>query len=202
MGICCRNLSWLFAARVCCRILPQEFAVGIRCRNLPWLFAARLCCRNLPWEFAVGICHKNLLQKFAMGICHRNLPWLFAVGCVCTRILFCICEQILFICKQTFFICEQIFLFVKFSFLTVFLFVIAVAVMGHHRKHIFNNNKNFLQNHTEKQIMSSKITIIGYSMIYDAIYSLPVRVYFVLNSATTTNTGHILDMEGMGAISD
>ena len=24
--------------------------------NLPWLFAARICCRNLPREFAAGIC--------------------------------------------------------------------------------------------------------------------------------------------------
>ena len=79
--------------------------------------------------------------KYAVGICHSYLPWeCFAVG------LFCVCKQTFFLCewnfflrkqtflnwKQTFFIWEQnFFSFMRISFLTVFLFVFAVAVMGH-----------------------------------------------------------------------
>ena len=84
---------------------------------------------NLPQEFTVGICHKNLPRLFTARICHRTLPWLFAVS-ICKQILFCICEQILFVLKKTIFICVQSFSYL-FSLLTVFIVVIAVAVMGH-----------------------------------------------------------------------
>ena len=52
------------------------------------------------WEFAVAICRRNLPWEFSARICRGFF-------CIYKRILFCICEQILFIWKQTFFICEQ-----------------------------------------------------------------------------------------------
>ena len=136
-------LCYLFLFIFTCEALPhrgystqssdlhiQEFAVGICRKNLPWLFAARICRGNLPQEFAVPICRRNFPWLFAARICRRNLPWLFAV-CICKEILFCICDQILFIWEQTFLICEQYFLFVRFSLSIMFLSVIAQAVMGH-----------------------------------------------------------------------
>ena len=75
------------------------------------------------WEFALEICRGNLSQEFAVGICCRNLPWLFATSicrgffCIYKRILFCICEQILFIWRQTFFICVQNFLICEIFFI-------------------------------------------------------------------------------------
>ena len=75
------------------------------------------------WEFALEICRGNLSQEFAVGICCRNLPWLFAASicrgffCIYKRILFCICEQILFIWRQTFFICVQNFLICEIFFI-------------------------------------------------------------------------------------
>ena len=57
---------------------------------------------------------ENLPWLFAAGICRGYLPWVF---CIRKRILFCICEQILFIWKQTFFICDQNFLICKIFFI-------------------------------------------------------------------------------------
>ena len=82
--------------------------------NLPWLFAAGICRGYLPREFAAGICRGNLPWLFAARICRRNLPWVF---CIRKRILFCICEQILFIWKQTVFIYEQNFLICEIFFI-------------------------------------------------------------------------------------
>ena len=67
-------------------------------------------------EFSVEICRENLPWLFAAIICRRSLPWLFAV-CICNQILFCICEQILFIWTQTFFICKQIFFICEIFFI-------------------------------------------------------------------------------------
>ena len=55
-----------------------------------------------------------------MGICRENLPWLFAAG------IFRGYLPREFVSKT--------FWFVRFSLLTVFLFIIAVAVMGHRPK--------------------------------------------------------------------
>ena len=79
----------------------------------------RICRGNLPWLFAAGICRGFLPREIAVGICSRNLPWLFAVGffCIYKRILFCICEQILFTWRQTFFICVQKFLICEIFFI-------------------------------------------------------------------------------------
>ena len=94
-----------------------------------------------------------------------NLPQEYAVAICC--VFFCICKQIFFIyvsksClygRKPFLYVSKTFLFVRFSSLTVFLFVIVEAVMGHHRfmttffskkpqknteVHLFNN-LNFLE---------------------------------------------------------
>ena len=92
---------WEFAVSICRKNLPQEFAVGI-------------CRRNLPWEFAAGICCGYLLPEFGEGICRSYFPWVF---CIYKSILFCICEQILFIWRQTFFICVQNFLICQIFFI-------------------------------------------------------------------------------------
>ena len=109
--ICCVNLHWLFAVVICREKLPQDFAVRIT-----------------PQKFAVAICCENLPQEFAVEICHGYLPRVFRIF---KQIVFCLCEQILFIWKLVFFICEQNFFICEIFLLTVFLFVIAVAVMGH-----------------------------------------------------------------------
>ena len=74
----------------------------------------RICRGYLPREFAVGICHRNLPWLFAVRICHGYLPRVF---CIYKRILFCICEQMLFIWRQTFFICVQNFLICEIFFI-------------------------------------------------------------------------------------
>ena len=66
------------------------------------------------WEFAVAICRTNLPWLITARICRGDLPWVF---CIYKRILFCICEQILFIWRQTFFICVQNFLICEIFFI-------------------------------------------------------------------------------------
>ena len=97
---------------------------------LPYL---RICRGNLPREFAVAICSRNLPRAFAVAICCENLPWLFTVGHLFMQ------EQILFVYVSKFCLYEskpflyvnKTFLLVRFSLLTVFLFAIVVAAMGH-----------------------------------------------------------------------
>ena len=105
------------------RITPYHLLYYIF-ENFVWEIATRICRRNLPQEFDVAICRENLL-----------LPFVFLIY---KEILFCICEQILFIWKQTVFV-GQTFLFVKFSLSIVFLFVIFVAVTSHHTEETKNN---------------------------------------------------------------
>ena len=89
-------------------------------------------CRGLLLELAVAICRENLPQRFALAICPS---YLFCAS----KQTFSLCEQMLFLCKQiffnwkkTFFICQQNpFLFMRITLLSVILFVIAVAVIGH-----------------------------------------------------------------------
>ena len=95
------------------RIAPHHLLYCIF-ENLPWLYAAGICRRNLPWLIAARICRGNLLQVFAVAIFRENLPWIF---CIYKQILFCICEQILFIWRQTFFICVQNFLICEIFFI-------------------------------------------------------------------------------------
>ena len=62
--------------------------------------------------------HRGLLNTIFciayLRICRGYLPWVF---CIYKRILFCICEQILFIWRQTFFICVQNFLICEIFFI-------------------------------------------------------------------------------------
>ena len=86
------------------------------------------------------------IREFAVAICRRNLPWEFFARicrgffCIYKRILFCICEQILFIWKQTFFICEQNVLICEIFSINSVLFVTVVAVMGHRTYTIIDRN--------------------------------------------------------------
>ena len=90
--------------RICRGYLPQEFAAGICRGDLPQVFAVAICCQNLPWESAVGVCR-------------GYFPWVF---CIYKSILFCICEQILFIWRQTFLLCVQNFLICQIFFINSF----------------------------------------------------------------------------------
>ena len=78
--------------------------------NLPQDFAVRLCRRNLPWKFAVAIC-----PGFFVFVSKSFFVYV-SKSCLCRS------KNFLFVSKT--------FLFVRFSLLTVFLFVIAVVVMG------------------------------------------------------------------------
>ena len=100
--------------------------------TLSYIFVMVICRYYLSLEFAVIICRGFLPWEFAAAICRSYLPWLFVVGflCVCKQTFF-LCEQILFLCQQIFFNWAKLILFMRISLLTVFLFVIAVAVMGH-----------------------------------------------------------------------
>ena len=91
----------------------QEFSVEICRENLPWLFAARICRRSLPWLFAVAICRGYLPFVFVI----KSFFVYVSKSCLYER------KPFLYVSKS--------FLFVRFSLLTVFLFVIAVAFMGH-----------------------------------------------------------------------
>ena len=94
---------------------------------------------NLPWEFSARTCRGYLRQELAMGICHENLPQDFAVAIFCVDLPFAFVSEssFLYVNKSCymkgnlFCMWAKLFLFARFSLLTVFLFVIAVAVMGH-----------------------------------------------------------------------
>ena len=127
MVICPGNMQWLFAIGIC-----RSYFRGF----LPWKFAAAICHGNLPQLFAVAICCGNLPQLFAVAICRGYLPWVCFL--YVNKPFFCVRQSFFFVnelfsnWKQTFLIWEQnFFTFMRISFLTVFLFVFAVAVMGH-----------------------------------------------------------------------
>ena len=88
-----------------------EFAAGICRENLPWLFAARVGGRNLPQKFAVAICGGFFVFVSTFFFVYVIKSCLYG--------------------KKPFLYVSKTFLFVRFSLLTVFLFVIAVAAMGH-----------------------------------------------------------------------
>ena len=104
----------------------REFAVRIFRKNLPWLFEAGTCHGNLSQEFAVVICHENLPQDFAVAIFCVNLPFAFV-----SESSFLYVNKSCYMKGNLFCMWAKLFLFARFSLLTVFLFVIAVAVMGH-----------------------------------------------------------------------
>ena len=127
MVICPGNMQWLFAIGIC-----RSYFRGF----LPWKFAAAICHGNLPQLFAVAICCGNLPQLFAVAICRGYLPWVCFL--YVNKPFFCVRQSFFFVnklfsnWKETFLIWEQnFFTFMRISFLTVFLFVFAVAVMGH-----------------------------------------------------------------------
>ena len=126
--------------RICREKLPQEFAIGIYRRNLPWLFAAVICSgyfkpctfvwrqytvrRNLPCLFAAEIYRGSLLWEFAMSICRKFFIYV-------SKSCFVYVSKSCLHGSKPFWYVIKIFLFVRFSFLTVFLFVIVAPVMGH-----------------------------------------------------------------------
>ena len=65
-----------------------------------------------------ALSHRGLLNTIFciayLRICRGYLPWVF---CIYKRILFCICEKILFIWKQTIFTCVQNFLICEIFFI-------------------------------------------------------------------------------------
>ena len=89
-------------------------------------FAVGICLRNLPWEFAARICRDYLSQEFAVAICRAYLPVAFV-----SKSFFVYVHRSCLYENKPFLYVSKTFLFVIFSLLTVFLFVIAVAVMGH-----------------------------------------------------------------------
>ena len=70
------------------------------------------------------------MWEFAAGICRGYLPWVF---CIHKRILFGICEQVLFIWRQIFLICVQNFLICEIFFINTASSCYIVAIMGHRR---------------------------------------------------------------------
>ena len=87
---------------------------------------SRIFCGNLPRELAVAICRENLPQEFAVAICRGYLPFVFVI-----KSFFVYVSKSCLYERKPFLYVSKSFLFVRFSLLTMFLFVIAVAVMGH-----------------------------------------------------------------------
>ena len=80
----------------------------------------------LQWEIAAASCRENFLWLFAVGFfLYASKPFF----CVSN---FFLCKQTFFKWKQTcFYILVKLFLNMRISFLTVILFVTAVAVLDH-----------------------------------------------------------------------
>ena len=139
-------LWWLFAVAICHRNLPQLFAMAFyRRENFPrlftvaflsWEFGAAICCGVLPWEYTVTIFCGIFLQLFAGRICRSYLLWVCFV--YVSKPFSCVTKSFFFVTKffliesKSFLYVSKIFLFLRISLLTAFLFVIAVAIMGHH----------------------------------------------------------------------
>ena len=133
-------LCYLFLFIIKCEALLTEELLSIfENYILHILTYSRTCRGNLPREFAMAICHENLSWKFAAGICRGYLPWEFAAG-ICRGFLpFVFVSKSFFVyvskcCldeSKPFLYVSKTLLFVRFSLLTVFLFVIAVAPMAH-----------------------------------------------------------------------
>ena len=99
---------------------------------ISWLFAAGFYRGNLSQEFAVTICRENLPQEFALEICR-------GISVFVSKTFFVYVSKSCLYGSKTFLYVSKTFLFVRFSLLTVFLFVIAVAVMGHRSIHLYNS---------------------------------------------------------------
>ena len=114
------SLTWYHNGLTTMLKLPTLFekCVGIPRDNLPWRFASIICRRNFLCEFAAVIYRGNW---------RWNLLWLLLL-------VLCICKQIFFIYEQISFYIRAKHLYLWGFLLTVFLFVMVVAVMGHRSK--------------------------------------------------------------------
>ena len=102
---------------ICRGILPQEFVVAICCRSKLWAFAAWIWRGHFPRKFVVGIC-----RGFFVYVSESFFFFFFFFVYVSKSCLYG---------SRSFLYVSKTFCFVKFSLLTVFLFVIIVAVMGY-----------------------------------------------------------------------
>ena len=100
------------------------------------IFVMVICRGYWLQEFATAVSRGFLPCEFAAAICRGNLPWVCFV--YVGKPFFCVSKSFFFESKsffnwkQTFFyMWAKLFLFMRISLLTVFLFVIAVAVIGH-----------------------------------------------------------------------
>ena len=127
-----------------CEALPHR---GLLHTILPSFTYSRICCGYLPREYTVGIC------------C-GYWPWFF---CICKQILFCIYDKSCFHKRKPFLYESKSFLFVILPLLTVFLFVIHVAVMspGHS---IYETFATYLKispkNYVEQRYCNEEMRII------------------------------------------
>ena len=103
---------------------------------------SRICRGNLSREFAVTIYRENLPQEFALEICRGYLGFFVFVS---TFFFVYVINSCLYGSKPFLYV-SKTFLFVRFSLLPMFLFVIAVAVMGHRttKVRLFHFEKMFL----------------------------------------------------------
>ena len=87
------------------------------------------------WHSFSYICNGYLPWLFAAGICRSYLPRVCFV--YVSKPFFCVSKSFFFVSKsfwiesKPFLYVGKTFLFMSISLLTMFLFVIAVAVMGH-----------------------------------------------------------------------
>ena len=121
-------MPWLFAAAICRRNLPQLFAVTF----YRGIFAAPICRDFSPWDF----CRSYLPWLFAVRLCRDYLPWVCFV--YVSKPFFCVSKCFFFLSKS-FLIESKRFFYVRISLLTVFLFAIAVVVIGHRRNNFLND---------------------------------------------------------------
>ena len=112
------------------------FLLIITCEALPHRGYSTQSFASHVREFAVAICRENMPQEFAEAICCGFFVFI-------SKSSFVYVSKSCFYQSRAFLYVSKTFLFVKFSLLTVLLFVIAVAVMGHHNS--LNLNSCFQQ---------------------------------------------------------
>ena len=112
-------------SRICRGNLPRALAMAIFRKNFPQEFAVAIYRENLPQEFVVAICRENMPQEFPVAIYHGSLPFEFV-----SKSFFVYVSKSCLYGSKPFSYVSKTFWFVRFSLLAVFLFVIAVAVMG------------------------------------------------------------------------
>ena len=94
------------------------------------LHHVRIYLEDFQREFAVAIFRENLQWEFAAAICPRFFVYV-------SKPFFCVCRSFLFVNKpflnesKPFLYVSETILFMRIPLRRVFLFTIAVAVMGH-----------------------------------------------------------------------